>query len=77
MKKKFDCVKMKRDIQEQLHKETEGMSLRERFIYLKNKPLNNPQLEKFVERVNQYHKDNNNNIFNFAEPKSEYKTNLK
>ncbi len=76
MKKKFDCVKMKRDIQEQLHKETEGMSLRERVIYLKNKPLS-PQLQKTVDRINQYHKDNNNNVFNFAEPKSEYKTNLK
>jgi len=43
--------------------------LHERFIYLKNKPLNNPQLEKFVESVTQYHKDNNNNVFNFAESK--------
>ena len=74
MKKKFDCVKMKHDIQEQLYKETEGMTLKERFYYLKNKPLNNPKLEKFVNEVNEYHRMHDTNSYNVAESQKEYKT---
>jgi hypothetical protein len=72
MKKTFDCLKMKHDIQEQLHKETEGMSLDERFTYLTNKPLNNPKLENFVRKITGYHLQKINNSCVIAEHQVEY-----
>ena len=44
MKKKFDCVQMKHDIQRELMKETEGMSFEKRNAYSVKNILANPIL---------------------------------
>jgi hypothetical protein len=73
MAKKFDCVKMKHDIQEQFYKETEGMTLKERFYYLKNKKITSPILLKFIKDITAYQEEKNNSCV-LAESQAEYTT---
>ncbi len=58
MKKKFDCVKMKHDIQEKLHKEMEDLSLRKKMEYLGNKKITDSILQKFIPENSNYEKFN-------------------
>ncbi len=45
-KKNFDCVKMKRDIQERILQEIQGLSREERLELLEKKILDDPILAK-------------------------------
>ena len=71
MKKKFDCVKMKHDIQEKLHKEMKGLSLREKMEYLSNKKITDSILQKFIHKNSNYDKILSSS-FIAAEKKAEY-----
>ncbi|MEA2013548.1 MAG: hypothetical protein U9O87_10825 [Verrucomicrobiota bacterium] len=72
MKKKFDCVKMKHNIQEQLDKEMKGISLDERFYYLKNKPITSPILLKFINRMKKKERTKATSVV--AESQARYET---
>jgi len=51
MKKKFDCVKMKRDIQRQIQKENSGLSDQEAHKIQMEKVMQNPILGPFWRKV--------------------------
>ena len=68
MKKKFDCVKMKHDIQEKLHKEMEDLSLRKKMEYLGNKKNTDSILQKFIPENSSY--DKIHSSFSLAAKKS-------
>ena len=50
-KKKFDCVQMKREIQEKLLAETSGLSAKERNRRLEKALAANPILGPFIKKV--------------------------
>jgi len=74
MKKKFDCVQMKWEIQQKLRKEYEGLTLEERNRLAEQKINNDPILGPWWRKVKE-HQANKARIA--AEAQAEYRVALK
>ena len=69
MKKKFDCVQIKNDIQQKLLKEYKGLSLEKRKELMNNKISNDPILGSWMKAAKRKHFDQ---VQMVAEESAEY-----